>query len=352
MRIRDLKTRINVFLKDKERKKNSAIIKEVLDLWIMRKEFPIHYFGRFLYRKNIKSPKSYINLKEYYQIIYAKEFNKEAYISLLENKLMFGSFCEKNKLPTPLVQSYNFDKIFFFQDKTYSITNKEKLYDYFLKIFQETNLERLFLKPISNYGGKGIHMLLYSNLKSQLEEFGSDILENAYIHQNCIEQHPKINQIYPHSINTIRIETYIDINDKVRILGAAIRFGIGGMIIDNFTSGGFFVPIDPKTGKLAKKGVSKMIRGGDSFQKHPDTGFVFENFEIPFFKESCNLCLRATQLIPNRLIGWDIAITPIGPTIVEGNKNPGIFIGEIANGGYVDHPMYKEIIKKKTIVIK
>lgn len=56
------------------------------------------------------------------------------------------------------------------------------------------------------------------------------------------------------------------------------------------------------------------------------------------------LCHSLSKYIPNRLKGWDIAITPQGPIVVEGNHTPYILMGEIGYGGYVKHPLYKEIM--------
>ena len=38
------------------------------------------------------------------------------------------------------------------------------------------------------------------------------------------------------------------------------------------------------------------------------------------WKESCQLAIEtARNFLPLRIVGWDIAITPNGPSIVEGN---------------------------------
>ena len=42
------------------------------------------------------------------------------------------------------------------------------------------------------------------------------------------------------------------------------------------------------------------------------------------FNDAVNLCLEAAQIKPGlAYIGWDVAITPNGPVLIEGNILPG-----------------------------
>src|SRR5690606_37009534 len=109
-------------------------------------------------------------------------------------------------------------------------------------------------------------------------------------------------------------------------------------------SGGLFIPIDLQTGGLTKSGTQSMKFGGQKLSEHPNTGFVFAGFQVPYLDEAKKLCLRLCEILPNRLIGWDIAITPEGPVVIEGNPEPGINIGESVYGGYLKHPLYQEML--------
>ena len=62
----------------------------------------------------------------------------------------------------------------------------------------------------------------------------------------------------------------------------------------------------------------------DVVARNPLTGVEFEGFQVPFFEEAKQLALDAAACLPGiRIIGWDIAITPDGPEIVEVNDDPG-----------------------------
>ena len=81
----------------------------------------------------------------------------------------------------------------------------------------------------------------------------------------------------------------------------------------------FFIPINFDIGELKGKGFTAMKTGSEMFTEHPTTKFHLPGYKIPFFKESIELCKKFASYIPNRIIGWDVAITPNGPIIIEGN---------------------------------
>ncbi|WP_420322300.1 sugar-transfer associated ATP-grasp domain-containing protein [Flagellimonas sp.] len=336
--------RISVFLKDKDKKNPFLMVKEVLELWILKKSFPIHYFGRFLYRKEVQKPQDFLTMKEYFSIIHAPIHNKEEYIYLLENKLSFWLFCKENQIPTPEVFSYNMQNTFFVKGHKTRIDSKDGLIVFFSDLFVETGQSKIFIKPLAGCMGKQIFMITPENLADKIKKYGDIILQGATIHQIAVVQHPKIQEIYPNSVNTIRINTYIDNDHKPHVLVNFMRFGTGGSNVDNVSSGGFYVQINQQTEHLDKAGSQSMKFGGEVYYRHPDTGFVFEGFKIPFLNEAKVLCSELALQIPNRLIGWDIAITPLGPIIIEGNDQPGLLYGEMGYGGFAKHPLFKEML--------
>ncbi len=339
--------RFQVFWKDSEKKPLPLMFKEFLRLWVIKGSFPLHYFGRFLYRKGYDNPYNYMDMKQYRSIIYSKKNNQEAYAPILSNKFIFSLFCERNQLPTPNVYSYNMNGSFFYHDHILPVRNSKDLLKLFTKVFQTSGVDKLFVKSFCGYGGNEVFLLTSLNLSDELEKLGNTILSGAFIHQQCIAQHAGLSQIYPHSINTLRVETYIDNSGMVNILGMFMRFGSGGKIVDNVSSGGFYVPVERSSGKLMAKGLQGMIFGGKVFYRHPDSNFEFKDYKVPYFDEAKNLCLRLATYIPIRLAGWDIAFTPSGPVVIEGNNTPGITVGEIGCGGYVNHPLFSEMIGKR-----
>ncbi len=55
---------------------------------------------------------------------------------------------------------------------------------------------------------------------------------------------------------------------------------------------------------------------------HPDSGVVFDGFVVPRFFEAVDLVKACHSLLPGlHSIGWDVAVTPEGPVLLEGNDD-------------------------------
>ncbi|MBN4085100.1 hypothetical protein JYT89_02025 [Flavobacteriaceae bacterium AH-315-B10] len=212
-------------------------------------------------------------------------------------------------------------------------------------VFKSERINSIFLKPIQ--GGKGFGIILLN--KATIQEQSSQVLEalinNSYIHQEVVIQHSEVNMIHNKTINTIRIETFIDKKGEIHILGAFMRFGSGDSVIDNVNRGGLFVYVNIEEGKLYKKALTSLIKGARVCDKHPDSGFVFEDFKIPYFDEALTLVKYASSLLPSYIHGWDIAITQHGPTIIESNHKPAMLYSEFSYHGFKNKPVFKEIMK-------
>lgn len=346
LKMRSRISNLSVFFKDPDKKGILKIIKEVIHFTIVKKTIPIDYFRKFLYRKDVINYTEYLTLKEYYSIIYSPKIIVPQAGSILNNKLSFALFCEKNKLPSPTLVGYNLKNSFFFDDKFITINTSNELIVFFKDVFKQTGNSKLFLKLFDSLGGKGCILLEENKLTDQINLYQEDLLNNCYIHQKVVIQHNNINKIFSNSINTIRIDTFIDKQKKVHILSAAMRFGVGESYVDNASSGGFFIALDLNTHKL--KGICRQDvgKGGKVFSVHPNSKIKLDGYKIPYVLEACELVKYASKLLPTRLIGWDIAISPKGPLIIEGNQGPSLHLTDVAYGGYCKHPIIKDILKE------
>lgn len=55
---------------------------------------------------------------------------------------------------------------------------------------------------------------------------------------------------------------------------------------------------------------------------HPNTGVVFKDYQLPYWNEVIEVVkLMHSYLKDIKSIGWDVAITPNGPVLIEGNDN-------------------------------
>ena len=189
-----------------------------------------------------------------------------------------------------------------------------------------------FAKPVGGMKGKGAFALRIEDGRTWIDDEPATAAEVAgrvtgrYLLQERLVQHPALEVLHPSSVNTIRLVTvYRD--GGVRPFVAALRVGTGGATVDNWSAGGLVVGLDLDTGRLYGRGIFKPGCGGDVryggfVDRHPDSGLDFDGYQLPDIPEAVELACRLhLDLGGPRTVGWDLAITPNGPSIVEGNSH-------------------------------
>ena len=58
------------------------------------------------------------------------------------------------------------------------------------------------------------------------------------------------------------------------------------------------------------------------------------------------LGVMGVKVIPDRFIGWDVAITPNGPIIVEANRGPHLLSCEMGYGGLLRNQHIKKLVEE------
>ena len=122
--------------------------------------------------------------------------------------------------------------------------------------------------------------------------------------------------------------------------------GRKGSIIDNAHAGGIVVPINKETGKMGNEGLQLIDNGGGVFYKHPDTGIIFDNIQIPHYIQVKEIVTKASSLFKIPLLGWDVALTPNGPVIIEANHNFHLLLSDRMEKGLKRTPSFKKLSLK------
>ena len=177
--------------------------------------------------------------------------------------------------------------------------------------------KKVFCKPQDNSGGRGIEKLETKNFKD-FDEFYKYITDKKFgTLEDIIENHPDIAKLYPYSVNTMRIITMLDQKGEAHCVYAVFKMGKDGRVVDNY---GLHGPIDMETGKFLYPAHSGDTTEDVSYTEHPYSHIKLIGYKVPMFKEAIELAKKAALVIPQmRYVGWDIAITPTGPVIIEGN---------------------------------
>lgn len=178
----------------------------------------------------------------------------------------------------------------------------------------------VFAKPHAEFGGKGVERLEpgpdtdFVALHRRLLDGGQFLVEEA------IRQHPEVARLCPQSVNTLRVVTLLA-EGEAKFVYALLRIGSGQGHVDNISSGGMYTLVGAQ-GELEFPAFCDQT--GLYYDCHPMTGVTYRGYRLPFFREAVDLCCRAAQVEPRLgYIGWDVAITPDGPVLVEGNNLPG-----------------------------
>lgn len=334
------------FLRDRNKKNWLQIIKEFTALAISRKELPFNYISHLLYRKGVTNYKDYLSLKENSRLLQWSYSHAQKEIVVVENKLLFEGFLAKNDIPTPKVFFHNSRSSFSYKGGVLELESKNDFLSFLEKFFIEEKIEHIFCKPVDGIRGENIFIIEKSTFRKIADDLVDLVFSKAFIFQELLQQHEALKSINSSSVNTLRIITYKNDKNKVEILSGFIRVGRKGAIIDNAHIGGIVVPLDKETGKMRDEGIQLIDNGGGIFYEHPDTGIVFNNFQIPLYAQVKKMVSQAAPLFKFPLLGWDVAITPNGPVIVEANHDFHLLLSDRTEKGLKRNPSINKLLRQ------
>ncbi|MBC2605944.1 sugar-transfer associated ATP-grasp domain-containing protein [Pelagicoccus albus] len=186
---------------------------------------------------------------------------------------------------------------------------------------QETLPSEFIAKPVRGSGGRGVMRA------SSPKELDSD---TDYLLEEIVQAADYARRIYPNTINTIRVLTVRDpVTDEVFVLGAAHRFATQASgPVDNFKSGGIVSLVDSETAELSAAIVNTGAPERKLFDCHPETGEKIAGKVVPEWEQIKRCSIQSMSAVEGlHYIGWDVALSPEGPILIEGNAtlpNPNL----------------------------
>jgi Sugar-transfer associated ATP-grasp len=313
-------------LKTRNKKSYIRQLKEIIRLWRAHKTLPTQYLRAQLYRQDVKAIEGYLP----YKILekFQNETSRTTQVDILNDKILFARKMSRKAVPCI---------------PTLGVIYKNQLSDDRGDPIDEEALKAraegrpVFVKPVlGHFGGHAFRLeRLHDEEIGRLKAAGE-----KYLVQHVVEQCPELAAFHPDSVNTIRLATWNN-GSEVKLIAAALKIGHGGAQVDNVKAGGIVVPIDLSSGALSDFAKSAAQSGTEKVYRHPDTGVQFAGRTIPMWKDVVDAAIKAALVVPEvGTVGWDIAVTPAGPVIVEGNLNwgaslfqrTGIALGETVIG--------------------
>ena len=258
----------------------------------------------------------YLNYKFYNKT--SKELKEYATI---KHQDTFYELVSPSEYKTAFTIKYNFlnnFKKYINRDFFYQGTKEE------LKEFLNKHPQFMY-KPVDGLGGHGVRKMSIEDIKD-FDEFYNGIVSNGNLVEELIIQHEDISKFASKSVNTLRIMTF-NYKDHSEILEVMMRIGDGDHDVDNFHQNGMGVLVDKETGKLIGKAINK---NNEEYEYHPKSNIKFDGFQIPNWEIIKNTVLEASKVNEHiHVVGWDVAVTKDGCTLVEGNRRPGFDLPQV-----------------------
>lgn len=194
---------------------------------------------------------------------------------------------------------------------------------------------RICFKPVEGWGGRGFSAVeildgdrienLGTREVQSAEDFAGNIefiAGDGMVVERYISQALDYAEFNASSVNTVRVLIRQMTGGEKRIIGAFLRIGRKGSLVDNGEAGGIIVPIDLATGRM-QRGMSTR-EYGVYYDKHPDSGTALKGSLLPRFHEALECTRAALDVYPRiAFAGSDIAFTESGPVVIEMNVEPG-----------------------------
>lgn len=201
--------------------------------------------------------------------------------------------------------------------------------------------ETMVLKPDVGIMGQGIEKLRTADVEDRQALF-ERLRGGKFLAEQAIRQHEALEQISS-CVNSVRINAARDREGAVRLIGACLKCGKPGAAADNFHSGGVAYPLCLNTGVVTGPGRNNTeIR---DYERCPGSSVSMPGFRVPYW-EAVKACATGAMENMRELgyVGWDIAVTPQGPELIEGNCHwPGGNIIQLDKIG--KYPLIKECLK-------
>jgi len=248
----------------------------------------------------------------------------------------------------------------YFQDKSlflkkfnkyitqrYFIIDKKNINE-FMEWLLDFYPSSIMTKKLRGTGGYGVQKINLKYIDGEIfnaktnenfeQMFSQLVCSKYYLIEEYITQHDILNEWNPSCINTIRVITYKDKDSNTEIIGALIRLGVEGSV-DNFHSGGIAVNIDIDSGNTNGLGFRMEPSDNEYFIFHPVTKVKLNGLKIPMWDEIKEMIMNASKEISQiRTVGWDVAVTPNRPVLIEGNDNwDKIILEKSLNKGIKDY---------------
>lgn len=259
------------------------------------------YYNLKFYNRTLKNQNTF--LTTYYNSVLSHRYNSYEEQETLYNKAYFN---------TKFARFRNLDWILMSQEESDV-----------RKFFEQH--DDLIFKP---YRGECGHGVFAANAKEILTngDFSAWLAAHRdYICEERITNDERLNVLNSTSLNTIRVITFLKDNE-CHIIWAGIRIGKKGSVVDNISEGGSCAAIDLGKGCIISEALDEHHEPVNILGE----GKTLIGFAIPRWDEMRDFIVNVSRTLPQMsFVAWDIAITPKGLVLIEGNHGVSNTISQV-----------------------
>lgn len=265
------------------------------------------YFNFRFFEKDHESRNGYVTMGYLYE--FHKKLNAPSRFQEIDDKVQF---------------SKNFAK---FRQNSY-LYDANQL-DEAIKFFSGEMGSKIVFKDPNSAEGKGVRIVKVESGKSGPVINGvalPDFLRNTLAKCGAIYaepyfiQHPQVSELAPTAVNTIRVITVVNRDQSVAIVGSVLRISVD-CEVDNYAAQNLAADVDSETGVVLTGGIRRRAACDEFKERHPVTGVPIKGFQIPHWDAVVAMVKEAALVVPSvRSVGWDVAIGPDAPVLIEGNS--------------------------------
>jgi Sugar-transfer associated ATP-grasp len=325
------------------------VYRQMLDmtrLWFDRGIDPPSYYALELWRKErAQDTKSYLTRYETKNGLFSKlnrRLAKPYAGNEMADKLLFSSICRANNIA---------------QAATLLHVNDGKLTFHCHDDALDCDL---FAKPRNGMGavnthafrciGKGQHVLPHGEVVSR-DGLKAYLITKSkagpMIVQQWLRNHAALADFADQSLLTLRVITCLDESGEPEACLAMLRLlsKLEPAWKYKVSDDEYASPVDMATGILGSMTGDSLRTSHSRFIHHPVTKAVIPGRPMPLWQETLELARATHRVFKHRaLVGWDIAITPEGPVVLEGNSNFDVMFLQRVHDAPIGHSRLGELL--------
>ncbi len=301
------------------------------------------YYAAGLYRSDLtkEQKKQFVGVKS--NLALNKRLSPVNIASIsdfLDNKVLYTALLDKLGLSTTTLQAVVSNTHGFGELKT--LGSIEAIEGFLLNEAKYP----LFGKPIE--GSKSVGTALFSSIdpdaqtivlgngaKTTVSDLAREIFTEfagGYVFQNVVVQHDDMNAVTGSAVGTVRVVTLMQ-DGAPQVLYTVWKIPAPDAMSDNFwQTGSMIAEVEVSSGQIkqVRRGTGMNI---EPIETHPVSGVKLAGFTLPYWQDILTLAQKCHSLTPeNGILGWDIAVTPDGPLVIECNTSPFHTLYQMATG--------------------